>query len=160
MEYLKLFSKLEEHKVRYLICGGLAVNIYGIPRMTADIDFLLDFNEQNLLDFENVMNEIGYKPTLPIKLSSLFEFEKRKLLKDEKNLIAFSFFNQANNLMSIDVLLDLPITFEELWKNKTIRKFESTEVYLVCVQDLIALKEYSGREQDKQDIIYLKQYKK
>ncbi len=160
MEYLKLFSKLEEQEVHYLICGGLAVNIYGIPRMTADIDLLLDFNEQNLLAFENVMNEIGYKPTLPIKLSSLFEFDKRKLLKDEKNLIAFSFFNQANNLMSVDVLLDLPITFEELWKNKTIRKFESTEVYLVSVQDLIALKEFSGREQDKQDIIYLKQYKK
>lgn len=160
MEYLKLFSKLEEQKVRYLICGELAVNIYGIPRMTADIDLLLDFNEQNLLAFENVMNEIGYKPTLPIKLSSLFEFEKRKSFKDEKNLIAFSFFNQANNLMSVDVLLYLPITFEELWKNKTIRKFETTEVYLVCVEDLIALKEYSGREQDKQDVFYLKQYKK
>ncbi|MFN4234577.1 MAG: nucleotidyl transferase AbiEii/AbiGii toxin family protein [Bacteroidia bacterium] len=160
MEYLKLFSKLDEQKVRYLICGGLAVNIYGIPRMTADIDFLLDFNEQNLLAFENVMNEIGYKPTLPIKLSSLFEFEKRKLLKDEKNLIAFSFFNQKNNLMSVDIILDLPISFEKLWKNKTIRKFETTEVYLVSVDDLIALKEYSGREQDKQDIIFLKQYKK
>lgn len=160
MEYLKLFSKLEEQKVRYLICGGLAVNIYGIPRMTADIDLLLDFNEQNLLAFENVMNDIGYKPTLPIKLSSLFDFEKRKLLRDEKNLIAFSFFNQANNLMSVDVLLDLPITFDMLWKNKTIRKFESTEIYLVSVDNLIKLKEYSGREQDKQDIIYLKQYKK
>jgi hypothetical protein len=160
MEYLKLFSKLQEQKVRYLICGGLAVNIYGIPRMTADIDLLLDFTEQNLLAFENVMNEIGYKPTLPIKLSSLFDFDKRKLLKEDKNLIAFSFFNHENNLMSIDVLLDLPITFELLWKNKTKRKFETTEVYLVSVDDLIILKEYSGREQDIQDIIYLKQYKK
>jgi hypothetical protein len=62
--------------------------------------------------------------------------------------------------MSIDVLLDLPITFELLWKNKTKRKFETTEVYLVSVDDLIILKEYSGREQDIQDIIYLKQYKK
>ena len=43
MEYLELFSKLEQFKVRYLICGGLAVNIYVIPRMTADIDLLLDF---------------------------------------------------------------------------------------------------------------------
>lgn len=43
---------------------------------------------------------------------------------------------------------------------KRIKKFESTEVYLVCVEDLIALKEYSGREQDKQDVIYLKQYMK
>jgi len=45
MEYLQLFKKLSEEQVRYLICGGLAVNIYGIPRMTADIDLLLDFTD-------------------------------------------------------------------------------------------------------------------
>ncbi len=37
MEYLKLFKLLDAREVRYLLCDGLAVNIYGIPRMTADI---------------------------------------------------------------------------------------------------------------------------
>ena len=62
MEYLELFSKLEQFKVRYLICGGLAVNIYGIPRMTADIDLLLDFTEKNVTDFlfkKNCFNKLN-----------------------------------------------------------------------------------------------------
>ena len=48
MEYSLLFEQLEKQKIRYLLCGGMAVNIYGIPRMTADIDLLLDFNEDNI----------------------------------------------------------------------------------------------------------------
>jgi len=46
MEYLKLFEQLQQHDIRYMLCGGLAVNVYGIPRMTADIDIVLDFEEK------------------------------------------------------------------------------------------------------------------
>ena len=47
MEYEKLFDCFYNNKVRYVICGGLAVNIYGIPRMTADIDLIIDFSAEN-----------------------------------------------------------------------------------------------------------------
>jgi hypothetical protein len=53
MEIKKIFDVLNQYNVKYLVCGGLAVNIYGIPRMTADIDLLLDFEESNVLNFEN-----------------------------------------------------------------------------------------------------------
>ena len=55
MEYQKLFKTLNQYKVNYLICGGMAVNIYGIPRMTADIDIILDFEENNISNFENAL---------------------------------------------------------------------------------------------------------
>lgn len=32
----KIFSGLNKCKVKYLIAGGVAVNLYGIPRMTYD----------------------------------------------------------------------------------------------------------------------------
>ena len=32
---------LNEHNVRYLLIGGWAVGIYGNPRATKDIDFLI-----------------------------------------------------------------------------------------------------------------------
>ena len=41
MDYFKLFEALYLAKIKYLVCGGLAVNIYGIPRMTADVDLLI-----------------------------------------------------------------------------------------------------------------------
>jgi len=51
MEFLQLFELLDQRKVRYLICGGLAVSIYGIQRTTADIDLLVDFDKENLTSF-------------------------------------------------------------------------------------------------------------
>ena len=42
MFYLDLFRSLEQHRVRYLLVGGLAVNLYGVPRMTMDVVLALD----------------------------------------------------------------------------------------------------------------------
>ena len=160
MEYTDLFKKLDESKVRYIICGGLAVNIYGIPRMTADIDLLLDFEKENIAKFEKVISSLNYKSVLPFTLSTLVDSAKRSELKKEKNLIAFSYYNSMSNLMSVDVLMEAPLSFDEMWKNKEIRNVEKIEVYLVSVEHLIEMKKYSGRIQDKQDIIHLTKYKK
>ncbi len=40
MFYLDLFKALEKHKVRYLLVGGLAMNLHGVPRATMDVSCL------------------------------------------------------------------------------------------------------------------------
>ena len=57
--------------------------------------------------------------------------------------------------MNLDVLLDTPIEFNELWKNKTERKLGETIIYLVSVENLIDLKKYANRIQDQNDILLL-----
>lgn len=155
MEYLQLFQKLQQHQVRYLICGGLAVNIYGIPRMTADIDILLDFTDENLNKFETVIKQLLYQTTLPVSLKTFVNKEEREKAKAEKNLIAYSYFNSRSNYMNLDVLLDSPIAFEELWATKDTRTNDELTINLVSVQHLIALKKYANRKQDQDDIILL-----
>jgi len=158
MDYIQLFTRLFQQKVNYLICGGLAVNIYGIPRMTADIDLLVDFTEENINKFDEVMKSLNYQPVLPIKIQTFVNEKNRKEMIRDKNLIAFSFYNPVNNIMNIDVLIDTPFNFSELWENKVIRKADDTELYLVSVKDLIKMKEYSNRIQDQNDIIFLKKF--
>lgn len=41
-------SALARHEVDYLLCGGFAVSLYGVPRITMDIDILLRFTEENI----------------------------------------------------------------------------------------------------------------
>jgi hypothetical protein len=36
MFYLDIFKALEKHRVRYLLIGGLAMNLHGVPRMTME----------------------------------------------------------------------------------------------------------------------------
>jgi hypothetical protein len=57
MYYLDLFRTLNERNVRYLVVGGLAVNLYGVPRVTQDVDDLITMKrasgrKQDLCDIE------------------------------------------------------------------------------------------------------------
>ncbi len=157
MEFVKLFIALSTHHIRYLICGGLAINIYGIPRSTADIDLVLDLEEENVKKFLSIIASIGYFAHLPISLQDLVDKEQRNDFIKNKNLIAYSFYNSSNNVMSMDVLIDTPIDFEKMWSNREIRNIGGKEVTIVSIADLIVMKQYAGRLQDERDIILLSQ---
>ncbi len=155
MEFLELFDALYKREVRYLLCGGLAVSIYGIPRNTADIDLLVDFEKENLTRFLNAMKLISYVGSLPFSIEILADQIERHKLIEQKNLIAYSFFNSAKNTFLVDVLVKTPVLFGELWERKAVRKYKEIPINLIAVKDLIKLKEQAGREQDKQDIALL-----
>jgi hypothetical protein len=48
MFYLDLFRCLHAHNVRYLLAGGLAMNLHGVPRMTMDVDLVLALDDENI----------------------------------------------------------------------------------------------------------------
>jgi hypothetical protein len=160
MDYLGIFEQLHKHQVKYLLCGGLAVNIYGIPRMTADIDLILDFDKDNLKKFEICLVNAFYQSQIPVSLSLLSTQQERIKLVKEKNLIALSYFNTRGNVMSMDVLIDVPLNFADMWERKTTRTADEIDIHIVSVNDLIKLKEYSNRKQDQDDIYLLSQIKK
>ena len=159
MIYKELFKVLHDAKVRYVITGGLAVNLYGISRMTADIDLVVDFEKENLALFENAMKQMGYVTALPIPLSSLLPDVERKRLIKEKNLIAFSFHHTKAGYVNVDVLVDVPMPFEELWKTRSMRAINGFKIYIVSKDALIQMKEYSNRIQDKKDAELLRKLK-
>ena len=41
MFYIELFQKLEAEKIRYMLVDGLAMNLYGVPCCTMDVDIVL-----------------------------------------------------------------------------------------------------------------------
>lgn len=47
LDYLAIFKKLNEKGIRYIVAGGIAVNLYGIPMMTYDVDLILDLEDKN-----------------------------------------------------------------------------------------------------------------
>lgn len=161
MVHLKeIFKSLHKHEVKYLLCGGVAVNLYGIPRMTADIDVLLEWTEDNLERFEKAVAEHGYKKNLFFALKTLLQNEIRLKYIKEKNLIAFSYSSDLLQALSLDVLVDVPIDFTDCWSRKETKHLKETPVYLLSVDDLIQLKEYANREQDRSDIVNLKRFYK
>lgn len=48
-----VFASLQRHKVRYLVIGGIAAVLHGVPRATFDLDILIEAkpeNAKNLLE--------------------------------------------------------------------------------------------------------------
>jgi predicted nucleotidyltransferase len=156
MLYEFIFQSFNKHNVRYLLCGGVAVNIYGIARMTSDVDILLDFDKYNLERFQSAVSEIGYSPTIPVSIFDLADAASRNKLIHEKNLVAFSLVNTVSPHVVLDIIADMPFVFNDLWERKKSRVMKNYELHLVSIKDLIELKKYAGRVQDNQDIELLK----
>ena len=58
INFERLFSVLNRNKIRYLVVGGIAVNLYGIERATADIDLVVDLEDRNLKRFVSVIKGV------------------------------------------------------------------------------------------------------
>ncbi len=62
---------LNEAGVRYLIVGGMAVVAHGYLRFTADLDLILDLQEDNLRRAVAALAGQGYRPRARCRLRIL-----------------------------------------------------------------------------------------
>lgn len=152
MFYLELFRELEAKKVRYLLVGGIAMNLHGVPRMTMDVDIILAMDETNLRAFLGAANRLGLQPVAPVKKEDLLNPSARKSWVTEKHLAAFALRPSAPTGPTVDVLIDPPLTVDDALRRAEIKVIDGVHVSLAAVEDMIALKRAAGRKQDEDDI--------
>lgn len=157
MLYEALFRGLHTARVRYLLVGAVAINLHGVPRMTADVDLMVDMADANLRTFVRTMTSLGYKPRVPVDAAEILNPEKRREWKDAKSMIVFTWLHAARPYEEVDMFLDNPIDFGAAYANKKEVNMGNYTIPLTGVSDLIALKSLSDREQDRSDIEALRQ---
>jgi predicted nucleotidyltransferase len=122
--------------VEYLLIGGWAVSIYGNPRLTKDIDFLISSNDKNIDKLKKALEEFGAPP---------IDIEEFKKDKD-------SFIRMGVSPIQIDVLKEASgIIMEECYKRKNILNIHNIKINLISINDLIINKRAAGRDQDITD---------
>ncbi len=160
MYYFEILEGLYKSDIKYLIVGGLSVNLYGIPRVTQDIDIVIAMNKENILKLTSLLIESGYVPRLHVSPDDLANPDKVKNWIENKNLKAFSFYHKKDNYKVIDIVLVHPLDFEMSFKNKTVKKAKDIDIYLASIDDIIKMKDSSGRAQDLSDIEMLNKIRK
>ena len=60
LELEEIFKKLNENNIKYLVVGGLASILYGVPRTTADIDITVMPTKNNLKKIITSLKELGF----------------------------------------------------------------------------------------------------
>lgn len=159
MYYEDVFNQLNNKKVRYLVVGGIAVNLYGVPRATMDLDLMVETSKTNLSKLIAVLEELGYKPKVPVKACELADPKKRKIWREEKHMIVFSFIHLRLPYQQIDIFLDNPMDFEEANRARYLTTAKRIKIPLLSIDHLIKLKLDLGREQDLADVEALEKVK-
>ncbi|MBF8278066.1 MAG: hypothetical protein HW406_1094 [Candidatus Brocadiaceae bacterium] len=160
MYYFEMLEGLYKSKVRYLVVGGLSVNLYGVPRMTQDIDVVIAMDRENILKTTSLLKELGYIPRLPVSPDDLANPDKVKDWIENRNLKAFSFYHKNENYKVVDIVIVHPLDFEKSFINRTVKKAKDIDIYLASMDDVVKMKTFSGRSQDLSDIEMLKKVKK
>jgi hypothetical protein len=158
MIYVEVFRRLQEEGVRYLVVGGLAMNLHGIPRMTADIDLYVDLEKVNASRFLAAMKALGFVPGVPVPAESFADPEARESWRREKGMLVMGFVNPSRPAIGIDVFVFEPVPFGPAYeRRKRVRvENEALEIPVASRKDLIAMKEGTGRLQDASDVMILR----
>lgn len=156
LDYLGIFKEFNKKRIKYIVVGGLAVNFYGIPRITYDIDLLLYLEDKNLNKFLSLIRQWGFKPKVPV---NIMDFAKKKNRQDwirNKNMKAFNLINPDWAIREIDIIINTPVDYKRAIKNIKYTQLYGVSIPTISVNDLILMKTKSYRKQDKEDIKNLK----
>ena len=154
-----MFKKLNDNKIRYIVAGGLAVNLHGIPRLTYDVDLLVDMEEENLKRLLKLLKSLGFKPKVPVNISDFAISEKRNDWIKNKNMKAFCLVNEKFEIRELDIIINTPVSYESAEKSIVYKKLYDIEIPTVGLNQLIKMKKNTGRLQDESDIKHLKRLK-
>lgn len=160
MNYKKVFKALNKAKVKYVVAGGVAVVLYGYPRLTQDLDLIVLLEEKNLGRFFDVLVSVGYAPKVPVQKSQFQSKSERERWKKEKGMIVFSFVDRKPPFEMIDMFVGEPIKFQDVYQDRKIVKVQRVSIPLISMDHLIRLKKKASRPKDLDDIIQLKHIKR
>lgn len=131
-----VFASLNSHEVKYIVIGGIASILHGVPRSTLDLDVLIEATKENAQKLLDAL--------LSANLGTAELISPEELLAND--ITVFS------DLVRVDVQTATPgITFSEAWRNRVQMNFQGSNVNVLAIPDLIASKRASARPIDLED---------
>jgi len=127
-ELLKTVTRLLDQKgIGYMISGSLAFNVYCVPRMTMDIDIVIELDQANLNDFLEIFTT-GYY----LNESTVKQEIRRKGM--------FNVIDHRSGF-KIDFIVRKDTEYRQLeFSRKTRKVLDNIPVWMVAAEDLIVSK--------------------
>lgn len=136
--FAELLVDLSRNTVKYILVGGLAVDLCGYARVTHDVDIIVDYSKDNI----------------DLLLSRLLEFGEGSARE-----LSYQDFDLEEGCIRIieDFPLDLFTimrghTYQDLLQYVEYQKVEEVEIPYLNAEGLIKLKKSSLRPKDKLDV--------
>jgi hypothetical protein len=132
-----VFKSFQKHEVRYLVIGGVATVLYGVPRATFDLDILIEATLENTQHLLNALLEAG------MGTASLTNVDE--ILSNEITIF--------KDRVRIDVQTSSPgLHFQDAWVRRNTMAYQGQLFYVASREDLISSKKAAGRGIDLDDV--------
>ena len=155
MFYLDVFRQLDEKRVRYVLVGGLAINLHGVPRLTSSVDLLLAPDTDNMRALLAIADTLVLQVGAPGATEDMSEAGGRRSWMTERALVALTLRSKNADDPLINVLLDQKERVDEALMRAECREVGGATVRLAAIDDLIRLKHKARRPQDLADVVHL-----
>ena len=132
-----VFASLSAHEVKYIVIGGTAAILHGVPRATFDLDVLVEATLDNAERLLNALRAAGFGTAELVTAEELLAHEIT-IFKDRYR---------------IDVQTSTPgIAFADAWERRLEMKVEGQRFWVASRDDLIRSKRAAGRQIDLEDV--------
>jgi len=132
-----VFRSFQNRDVRYVVIGGIAAVLHGVPRATFDLDVLVEAAPENVRRLLEALEEAG------LHTASLTTVEA--VLDNEITIF--------KDLVRVDVQTSTPgLRFEDAWADRVSMEYGGQRFHVVSREHLIAAKRAAGRRVDLEDV--------
>jgi hypothetical protein len=140
-----VFASFQKHDVKYLVIGGIAAILHGVPRATFDLDIFIEASPPNAQKLLAAL--------LEAELGTASLITPEELLANEITVF--------KDRVRIDVQTSTPgLLFQQAWNRRVSMTFQGQSFYVVSKEDLITTKKDAGREVDLSDVTLLEKSSK
>jgi hypothetical protein len=146
-KFLQVTDALEKEGVDYILIGGFAVILYGLPRLTQDVDLFIKNNEDNVHRLKTALNNIFQDENI------------NEITVEELNQYPVIRYGSPDGFY-IDLIVKIGEIFTYTDMDYEILEVEGHKVKIATVETLFRLKEGTIRPIDKNDAMFLKELMK
>jgi hypothetical protein len=133
--------------VRYVVVGGTAVVLQGHPRMTVDLDLVIDLAADQANAAVAALTGLGLQPRLPVAATDFADAATRRTWVEQRDLEVFSFYDPSDPLREVDIFATEPIPLDELLTDATVVTIGGVPVPVASRRHLMILKIRQRRQQ-------------
>jgi len=153
---LTVIRTLNTRNVRFLVVGGVAVNLHGYTRVTRDLDLVVQLSSDNAEAAMHALAELGYHPQVPVGIEEFADADKRRHWIADKHMEVFSVVSERYPDTTVDLFVTEPFPFDDEYRAADLYEIAADiTVPVARPQALIEMKRSAGRDRDFDDIEHL-----
>ncbi len=152
-----ILKELTERGVQFVVCGGVAVVLHGVERMTLDLDLVVDMTRENLQRLIDSMRALNLTPRVPVPPEALLDETARRKMHEDKGALVFTFQDVNKPFRQVDIFLVDDPSYQTLSKDAQSVDLNGFCINIASPLKLIEMKRKVNpmREKDIQDVKFL-----